>query len=335
VTRAIVLVGGFGTRLRPLTNATPKQMLPIINRPMIEHVLEHLESHGITEAILSLGYRPDAFREAYPGSRHGSVQLAYAVEPEPLDTAGAIRFAARHAGIDETFVVCNGDVLTDLDVTDLIARHTAADADATIALHRVADPSAFGVVPTDAEGRVEAFVEKPPPGEAPTDAINAGTYVLEPSVIDRIADGVPVSIERVTFPDLVATGKLFAFVSDTYWIDTGTPANYLQAQFDLLDGVRGDAVDGVHRQALVSPEAVVKRSVIAERVAVGAGANVVDSVVMAGATIGDRAVLSGSIVGPGARIGAGAQVSGLSVIGLEAEVAPGEVLDGVRRPEPD
>lgn len=329
-----MLVGGFGTRLRPLTNTTPKQMLPIVNRPMIEHVLEHLEAHGITEAVLSLGFRPDAFREAYPGARHGGVRLSYAIEPEPLDTAGAIRFAARHAAIDEPFVVCNGDVLTDLDLTDLMARHTAAGADATIALHRVADPSAFGVVPTDADGRVVAFVEKPPPGEAPTDAINAGTYVLEPSVIDRIADGVPVSIERVTFPDLVTTRKLFAFVSDTYWIDTGTPANYLQAQLDLLDGVRGPAVEGVHAQALISPEAQVKRSVIAERVAVGSGATIVDSVVMTGATIGDGAVVSRSIVGPGARIGAGAELKALSVVGLEAAVEPGETLDGARRPEP-
>lgn len=334
MTRAIVLVGGFGTRLRPLTNTVPKQMLPIVNRPMIEHVLDHLAAHGISEAVLSLGYRPDAFQEAYPGARHGSVALDYAVEPEPLDTAGAIRFAARHAGIDDTFVVCNGDVLTDLDVTDLIARHTAAGAEATIALHRVADPSAFGVVPTDADGRVEAFVEKPPPGEAPTDAINAGTYVLEPSVLDRIAPDVPVSIERVTFPDLVPTGRLFAFVSDTYWIDTGTPANYLQAQLDLLDGLRGTPSDGVHAGALVSPDAEVKRSVVAEGAAVGAGASVIDAVVMAGATVGDGAVVHGSIVGPGARIGAGAKLTGLSVVGLETAVEPGETLDGVRRPEP-
>ncbi|HET8929811.1 MAG TPA: NDP-sugar synthase [Acidimicrobiales bacterium] len=335
MTRAIVLVGGFGTRLRPLTNSTPKQMLPIVNRPMIEHVLEHLEAHGITEAVLSLGFRPDAFREAYPGSRHGGVDLAYAIEPEPLDTAGAIRFAARHAGIDEPVVVCNGDVITDLDVSDLIARHEAAGAAATIALHRVADPSAFGVVPTDPDGRVQAFVEKPERGTEPTDAINAGTYVLEPSVIDRIADVGRVSIERVTFPSLVETGELYAFVSNTYWIDTGTPANYLQVQLDLLDGVRGEAVPGVHDRSMVSPDAQVKRSVIGEGVAVGAGASVADSVVMAGATIGDGAVVDTSIVGPGARIGAGAEVTGLSVIGLEVDVAAGETLDGARRPEPE
>ncbi len=334
VTRAIVLVGGFGTRLRPLTNSIPKQMLPIVNRPMIEHVLDHLAAHGIGEAVLSLGYRPDAFREAYPASRHGDVELTYAVEPEPLDTAGAIRFAADHAGVDDTFVVCNGDVLTDLDIADLVARHRAAGATGTIALHRVADPSAFGVVPTDSDGRVQAFVEKPPPGEAPTDAINAGTYVLEPAVLERIAAGEPVSIERVTFPEMVAAGELYAFVSDTYWIDTGTPATYLQAQLDLLDGVRGAAPAGVAEGARLAADAQVQRSAIADGVTVGERASITDSVVMAGATIGEGAVVAGSIVGPQANVGADAQLRDLSVLGAAAEVAEGESLHGVRRPEP-
>ncbi|MBS1848100.1 MAG: NDP-sugar synthase [Actinobacteria bacterium] len=335
MTRAIVLVGGFGTRLRPLTNAFPKQMLPIVGRPMIEHVIEHLESHGVEEVVLSLGYRPDAFCEAYPDARHRSVRLRYAVEPEPLDTAGAIRFAARDAGIDERVIVCNGDVLTDLDVTDLVARHEAASASASIALHRVADPSAFGVVPTEPDGKVLDFVEKPPPGEAPTDAINAGTYVLEPSVIDRIDPGRRVSIERETFPELVRTGELYAFVSDTYWIDTGTPANYLQAQLDLLDGRRGAPVPGVDPGARLASGTTIQRSVISDRVEVGVDAKVIDSVVMAGATIGDGAEIVGSIIGPGARIGAGAHVGDTSVIGVDAVVDPGEFLDGIRRPEPD
>ena len=187
--RAVVLVGGFGTRLRPLTFTTPKQMLPIIHRPMIEHVLEHLSAHGITDAVLSMGYRPDAFADAYPDGECAGVKVHYAVEPEPLDTAGAIRFAALHAGIADRFVVVNGDVLTDLDLTALVAFHDAHHGEGTIALHQVQDPSAYGVVPTDDDGRVLAFVEKPAPGEAPTDLINAGTYVLEPAVLDRIADG--------------------------------------------------------------------------------------------------------------------------------------------------
>ena len=173
------------------------------------------------------------------------------MEPEPLDTAGAIRFAALDAGIDERFLVVNGDVLTDLDVNALIDFHEAHGAEGTIALHRVDDPSAFGVVPTDAQGRVEAFVEKPPRDEAPTDLINAGTYVLEPSVLGRIAGDRKVSIEREVFPAMVADGTLYAMDGHTYWIDTGTPAKYLQAQIDLLRGERGEKVQGVHPGARI------------------------------------------------------------------------------------
>src|SRR5690606_41801839 len=159
--RAVVLGGGFGTRQRPLTNARPKQMLPIVNRPMIEHVVGHPGRHGIDEVVLSLGFMPDAFRDAYPDALCAGVRLHYAVEPEPLDTAGAIRFAAREAGIDERFVVVNGDVLTDLDIGRVVEFHERCGAEATITLHKVNDPSRYGVVPTDEEGRVLAFVEKP------------------------------------------------------------------------------------------------------------------------------------------------------------------------------
>src|SRR5688572_28323156 len=224
--RAVVLVGGFGTRLRPLTQHTPKQMLPVVHRPMVERVVAHLGEHGVDEAILALGYRPDAFQAAYPDDRCAGVRLHYAIEPEPLDTAGAIRFAALDAGIAERFLVLNGDVLTDLDVGAQVAFHERIGAEGTIALHRVEDPSAFGVVPTDAEGRVTTFIEKPPPGEAPTDLINAGTYVLEPSVLERIHAGAPVNVEPVTFPAMVADGSLYAFDGDTYWVDAGTPTTY-------------------------------------------------------------------------------------------------------------
>src|SRR5580698_7381353 len=227
--KAVVLVGGEGTRLRPLTLTAPKQMLPIVGVPMIERVLGHLASHGVDEAVLSLGYLPDAFMKAYPEGAVDGVHLTYAVEPEPLDTAGAVRFAATFGAVDETFVVVNGDVLTDLDLSALIEFHRARDAEGTIALHPVADPSAFGVVPTDEVGRVTAFVEKPPRDEAPTNEINAGTYVLEPSVLARIPEGGRVSIERETFPAMVRDGGLFARSDDSYWLDTGTPAAYLQA----------------------------------------------------------------------------------------------------------
>ena len=226
--RAVVLVGGEGTRLRPLTLTTPKQMLPIVEQPMIERVLGHLATHGIDDAVLSLGYRPDAFINAYPSGTIAGVALTYAVEPTPLDTAGAIRFAANHAGIDDTFVVVNGDVLTDSDISALIDFHRSSGAEGTISLTPVEDPSAFGVVPTDPQGRVEAFIEKPPRDEAPTNYINAGTYVFETSVLDRIPADRRVSIERETFPALVESGTLYALGSEAYWLDTGTPDAYLR-----------------------------------------------------------------------------------------------------------
>ncbi len=329
--RAVVLVGGFGTRMRPLTLGTPKQMLPIVDRPMIERVVATLGSHGVTEAVLSLGYRPDAFLEAYPDGSCAGVALHYAVEPEPLDTAGAVRFAALDAGIRERFIVVNGDVLTDLDLSALLALHDKAGAEGTIALTPVDDPSRYGVVPIDADGRVEAFIEKPPRDEAPSNWINAGTYVFEPSVIDRIPDGRKVSIERETFPALVADRTLFALHSDAYWVDAGTMETYLQVQLDLVDGTRGSepAVSG---QATVAPDADIDHSIIMAGAVVGAGAVVRDAAVLPGAILEPGASVIGSIVGPRATVGAGATLEGMTVIGHDESVAAGAHLDGARVP---
>jgi mannose-1-phosphate guanylyltransferase len=327
----VVLVGGFGTRLRPLTLHTPKQMLPVVNRPMIERVVEHLGTHGVTSAVLSLGYRADVFQAAYPTGSCAGVQLHYAVEPEPMDTAGAIRFAALDAGIDERFLVVNGDVLTDLDIGALLDTHEEAGAEGTIALHRVEDPSAFGVVPTDPDGRVTAFIEKPPPGEAPTDLINAGTYVLEPSVLDRIPADQPVNVERVVFPAMVADGVLFAVDGDTYWIDAGTPATYLAANLDLVSGRRGRAEAGVHPDAEI--DGAVAGAVVGAGAQVGEGAIVSGSVVLPGAVIGAGALVQDAIIGARAQVGAGAVVDAGSVLGDDAVVAAGDELHGSRIPE--
>ena len=237
--RAVVLVGGEGTRLRPLTLTAPKQMLPIVEQAMVERVLGHLASHGIDEAVLSLGYRPDAFTNAYPDGVIAGVRSTYAVEPSPLDTAGAIRFAATFGGIDDTFVVLNGDVLTDFDIGGLVDFHRERGAEGTIGLPRSTTRAASAWCPTDADGKVTAFIEKPPRDEAPTNLINAGIYILEPSVLGRIAPDVRVSIERETFPAMVADGTLYARGSDAYWLDTGTPDAYLRAHRDLLDGPAG------------------------------------------------------------------------------------------------
>ena len=330
--RAIVLVGGFGTRLRPLTSDLPKQMLPVVDRPMIEHVVGHLAANGVDEVVLSLGFLPDAFREAYPDGACAGVPLHYAVEPEPLDTAGAIRFAAEDAGIDDTFLVLNGDVLTDLPFGELVEAHRATGAEGTISLTPVDDPSRYGVVPTDGSGRVLGFVEKPAPGEAPCNWINAGTYVLEPSVLDRIQSGRRVSVEREVFPAMAADGALFGYQSTAYWVDTGTPEAYLGVQLDILDGVRGPSLPGVDVKATVDG-ADVDRSVVGPGAVVAAGARVVDSVVMAGASIGEGAVVEGSLVGSGATVGRDARLLELTVVGHGGAVEAGERLVATRRPD--
>jgi mannose-1-phosphate guanylyltransferase len=322
--KAVVLVGGEGTRLRPLTLTIPKQMLPVGRRPMIERVLENLSRHGIDEAVLSLGYRPDAFLEAYPDGRCADVTLHYAVEAEPLDTAGAVRFAALEAGIEDTFVVINGDVLTDLNISELIHFHRERQAGATIALTPVDDPSAFGVVSTDESGRVMAFIEKPAPDEAPTNLINAGTYVLDHSVLQRIPGGRRVSIERETFPALVAEGSLYALASGADWLDVGTPAAYLEANLEYV----ADPDDSCR----VGDGAVVKESVIGSRVSLGPGSLVENSVLLNCASVGEGAEVSRSIIGPDADIGPRSVVASLSVIGEGFHVEPGARLTGQRLP---
>jgi mannose-1-phosphate guanylyltransferase len=333
-----VLVGGFGTRLRPLTLTSPKQMLPVAGRPMIEGVLEHLAQHGVDEVVLSLGYRPDAFMEAYPDATCAGVRLVYAVEPEPLDTAGAIAFAARADGIDERFLVVNGDILTDLDVSALVDFHERSGAEGTIALTKVEDPSQFGVVPTEADGRVVAFVEKPPRDEAPTDLINAGYYVLEPSVLDRIPSGRKVNIERETFPAMVADGRLYARADDAYWLDVGTPERLLQASLDLLTGARpgGPASDVLLGEgAVVDEGATVARAALGAGCRVAAGAVVEDAVLLPRAVVEAGAVVRRSLVGASAVVAAGSKVTDLSVLGDCVRTEPGDTLSGVRLPDPD
>lgn len=321
---AVILVGGLGTRLRPLTLTTPKQMLPVGGRPMLEHVVSHLAAHGVDEAVLSLGFRPDAFTAAYPDGTCAGVRLRYAVEDHPLDTAGAVAFAASSAGIEETFIVVNGDVLTGLDIGALVRFHRARRATATIALTPVEDPSRFGVVPTEEDGRVVAFIEKPAPGSAPTNLINAGTYVLEAEVLERIPAGRKVSIERETFPALVAEGGLYAMASGADWLDAGTPETYLAA--NLERGASDRRPPGAHATASV------EGSVVAQEAVLGAGAVVRGSVVLGAAEIGAGAVVKGSIVGPGATVGDHATVKGLTVLGAGVVVPAASVLDGARLP---
>jgi len=330
--RAVVLVGGFGTRLRPLTNSVPKPMLPVGHRPMIARLIDRLARGGVTEVVLALGFKPEPFLEAFPDGRCGEVALRYAVEPEPLDTAGAIRFAADAAGIDDTFVVANGDVMTDLDVGALIDAHRGWGAEATIHLIGVDDPSSFGVVDVDERGSVRAFVEKPARGTEPSNLINAGTYVFEPSVLSRIEPGHPSSIERDTFPAVASDGRLFGMATDDYWIDAGRPSLYRAANLDLLgDRRRFDRCEPIAPTAEVDPAATIVNSIVGDRVAVRAGARVTDSVLLPDAVVEADAAVSRSLVM--GVVGAGASLCD-SMIGAAGRVDDEAVLDGASVPDP-
>lgn len=333
---AIVLVGGFGTRLRPLTDTIPKSMLTVGNEPIITRLVRRLERSGVTTVTLSLGFLPDVFIAAFPGGRCGDVQMRYAVEPEPLDTAGAIRFSAEFAGIDDTFVVVNGDVVTDLDVAALVRSHRARHAEATLHLYAVEDPSAFGVVELDHASRVTRFFEKPLPGTTDSNLINAGTYVLESSVLDDIAPGIPVSVERDTFPKVAARGGLCGVATQDYWLDIGRPDLYLKANLDLLAGrcdvglpslVAGGR--GVDEQATLADGATAIDSVIAAGVTVGARSRIQRSVLLSGASVGQDVVVEDSVV-MGA-IGDGAKLTD-AVVGASAMIGPGQQVASERIP---
>jgi mannose-1-phosphate guanylyltransferase len=321
--QAIVLVGGEGTRLRPLTDEVPKPALTLVDRPFLAYMVEWLGTHGVTEAVLACGFLPDQLREALGDGEHGGVKLTYVTEPERRGTAGAIRFAAEALGerLEDRFFALNGDVLTDLDLSALRRAHEERGARATIGLYGVEDSSAFGLVECDAEGVVQDFREKT--GEAVPGEINAGAYVLEREVLDLIPAGREFSIETEVFPRLVGEG-LCALPLSGYWMDIGVPERYLQATWDILEGrvhtgVRPTAPGlfvgagcSVAESARIGPRAVVSQGCT-----VGAGASVAGSVLLAGAQVGDGAVVSDSIIGEDTVVEPGARVAGATVAAHE------------------
>lgn len=308
--KAVVLVGGEGTRLRPLTETIPKPLVPLVDRPSLDHVLDHLGLHGAHEVVLSSSYLESTFH-AFIQARRGNPRIVWITETEPLGTGGAIVNALGAVG-EEPFLALNGDILTDLDLTAMIAFHRERGAIATIALTHVEDARPYGLVPTEPDGRVLGFREKPAeriPGD-----INAGTYVLDPSVLRAFPSGVPISIEREIFPRLIAEGlPVYGFRSDAYWLDLGTPEQYLRAHADLLAG-RVAGQPAYPAPYLAERASVHLRARLGRSVAVGPGASVGpdaeidDSVVLEGAVVGDGARVLGSILGPRSRVGAGAVV---------------------------
>lgn len=325
--QAIILVGGMGTRLRPLTDSVPKPALTLVDRPFLAYMVEWLGSHGVTEVVLACGFLPDRLREGLGDGEHEGVALTYVVEPDRRGTAGAIRFAAEALGdrLDDRFLALNGDVLTDLDLTALLRAHEERGARATIGLYPVEDSSVYGLVDCDDAGWVRAFSEKT--GEAVPGEVSAGAYVLERSVLEMIPPGRNVSIEREVFPRLVGEG-LCALLLDGYWMDIGTPERYLQATWDILEGrveteVRASAPGlffgpgcEVAESARVGPRAVVSAGCV-----VGPGATVERSVLLDGCTIGAGARVRDSILGAGATVEPGAELHDAMVAENE-RVAP-------------
>jgi mannose-1-phosphate guanylyltransferase len=328
--KAVVLVGGEGTRLRPLTETIPKPLLPLVDRPFLHQVLDHLGSHGVHEVILSSPYLERTF-EPFLAERHGDPRVTWITESEPLGTAGAIVNALEHVG-GEAFLVLNGDILTDLDLTELVAFHRERAAVGTIALTPMDDARPYGLVITEPDGRVREFREKP--SERVPGKINAGTYILEPGAFDGWERGRQISIEREVFPALIEGGEpMYASVSDAYWMDLGTPERYLQAHADVLDGRlegRSFPAPFVAEDAIVDETAEIgTHAVIGHMCRVGARAAVTRSLLHAGAALGDGGRVEGSILGAGSSVGAGAVLTG-SVLAEGAHVRPGARVDGAR-----
>lgn len=305
--RAVILAGGQGTRLRPLTDTRPKPLVPFMGEPFALGLLRRLAQAGVRQADFLVGADAAPFAPLRQAGERAGVAVAVRTEETPLDTAGAVRrlFAE---GLNAPALVCNGDILTDLDYAALLAAHRGADAVATLALTRVSDTTSFGVVVCDPAGRVQRFVEKPPAGTEQADTVNAGTYVLSPDLFDGFPGDGPLSFERAVFPGLLEQRRtLLGVPSDAYWQDLGTPRRYLDGHRAVLDGRcdwpgdpllerRAGAV-AVHRDAKVDASAKLgPGTVILAHCSVGAGARLADSVLLEGALVGDRAMVRGSIL---------------------------------------
>jgi mannose-1-phosphate guanylyltransferase len=321
--QALILAGGEGTRLRPLTYTVAKPVLPLAGRPHVAYVIDWLVRHGVDDVIVSCGHLAEGMRRAVAELEPG-VKIRYAEEPDARGTAGAIRFAEDMLG--DRFLVLNGDVLCDLDLTAQIEQHERTGARATIALFPVADPTGYGLIHRHEDGEITEFLEKPTAEQIDTDEINAGAYLLERSVLDYIPPDRAVSIEREVFPELIGDG-LYGIRLEGYWIDIGTPDRYLEANWDILerrvDTVVGDQLDGpmmvgegceispdaelrapcvIGRNCVIEPDAVIERSVLLDGCTVGEGARLVNSILSGGVTVEAGAELEGAVVGEGERV---------------------------------
>jgi mannose-1-phosphate guanylyltransferase len=337
---AVVLVGGKGTRLRPLTLSAPKPMLPTAGVPFLAHLLSRIRAAGIHRVVLGTSYLAETFADHFGDGEALGLELTYVVEDAPLGTGGGIRNVAKHLTTDH-IMIFNGDVLCGTDLGAVVATHRRTDADVTLHLVRVQDPRAYGCVPTDGEGRVTAFLEKTE--DPPTDQINAGCYVFRRSVIDSIPEGRPVSVERDTFPGLLEAGaRVSGHVDNAYWRDMGTPGDLVHGSSDLVRGVAPSAaLPGPTGESLVlegaqiAPDAFVfGGTTVGRDVRIGAGARVEGSMLFDGAVVEAGAIVETSVVGAGATVGEAAKVRD-TVIGDRAVIGAHCELKGGMRIWPD
>src|SRR5215216_834030 len=351
--KAVVLVGGQGSRLRPITFDVPKAMVPLRNRPFMGYMIDFLRAGELDGAVLSLGYLPDPIKRYFDERDLNGFSIDYAVEDHALGTAGGIKNTEGYLD-GESMVVVNGDVLSGMDLRVAIAKHKESDALATIVLISVEDPTAYGLVEVDHDMLVHRFIEKPAADEVTTSLVNAGIYVLEPEVLDMIPTAQEVSIEREVFPELQESGRLRAHITSSYWRDIGTPRSYLAASHDVLSGAVGAKEDFDYQDVdpsvecgknirLLPPVSIAEgckisdlatiggRSSLGKGSVVGEGAVVEGSILLDGAEVEAGAVVRGSVIGPRARVGNNAIVRGLSVLGAGCVVGEGNVLDqGIR-----
>lgn len=334
--KAVILSGGFGTRLRPLSCTRPKTLFPIVNKPLLQWILERLADSNVKEAILAVNKQTEFYIRQNRVPRAG-LKVKYSHDPPltPLGTAGPIKKAEKLIGQDEPFLVLNGDIFTDFSYREMIRNHHEGKSVATIALYKVEDPSRYGVADMEVDGRIRKFVEKPAKGKAPTSLINAGLYVLSPAIFELIPSGKAVSMEREIFPRLAEEGTLFGHIVKGLWKDIGKPEEYLQTNKLILSNLSMKRNKSSKTYQTVAPIALDKKvsvgegsiigpyAILGKNVSVGKNVKIRDSVIFPNTTIGDYASIQGAIIGEGAAIGKNSQINNGCVIGDQAKLKDG------------
>ncbi|MBN1298782.1 MAG: NDP-sugar synthase [Actinobacteria bacterium] len=356
--KGVILAGGKGTRMRPLTYITPKPMLPLVTKPFMEYFILRLKHFGINEIILSTGYLPDVFNTYFGNGKKFGVNIIYVTEEQPLGTCGAVKNVEKYIG-NETFLVFNGDILTSLNLKNMISFHKSKKADITISLSPVEDPTSYGLVPIDKNGKVKDFLEKPSMEEINTNLINAGTYIIEPHILGHVPEGENYSFERELFPKVLKLGyKIFGYASNDYWLDVGTPEKYMTAHYDILDRkvafnfaykkvypnvyigadtkyskdniTIGPIVIG-EKTTLEDDVKIMPNSVVGNNCKIMKGSSVSESIIFDNCTIGKDCIIRNAIIAHNVKVGNNVKVEGNSIVGDNSKLGDNNILkNGIR-----